>query len=182
MCRNQTRCHISRSGEVAIDVTYSTIRLKRPSDARTVLFVPPSPPRTRGVAAIPIENNQWEFILQGVHGDETPTDREAFIEFADSFPVDEAGQLPRDHEWVSEEIHHYPFPSSIRRHYDELDAFPDGLVVTGDAIASFNPVYGQGMSVGALDALMLHHTETGFDNFALEFFRGPPTSSKKCGK
>ncbi|RKD85914.1 NAD(P)/FAD-dependent oxidoreductase [Halopiger aswanensis] len=158
--------------EVSINVTYSTIRLDRPSDNRTVLFVPPSPPRKRGVAAIPIEDGQWEFILQGIHGDDAPTDCPAFIEFANSIPVDEAGQLPRERDWVSDEIHHYPFPSSIRRRYDELEEFPDGLVVTGDAIASFNPVYGQGMSVGSLDALLLHHllAETGLDEFALTYF------------
>ncbi len=158
--------------EVAVDVTYSTIRLDRPPDERTVLFVPPSPPRTRGVAAIPIEDGQWEFILQGIHGDDTPTDPAAFLEFADSFPVAKAGQLPAERDWISEEIHHHPFPSSIRRHYGDLEVFPDGLVVTGDAIASFNPVYGQGMSVGALDALLLHHTlaKNGLDDLALEYF------------
>lgn len=157
---------------VEIDVTYSTIRVVRPESARHALVVPPDPPRTRGAAAIPIEDGQWEVILQGVHGDDAPTDREGLVAFAEGFPVGEVAELVRDREWTSEGVHHYPFPASVRRHYDRLDRFPDGLVVTGDAVASFNPIYGQGMSVAALDALLLHHAlaSGGTDDLGPRFF------------
>ncbi|OYR42098.1 oxidoreductase [Halorubrum sp. Ib24] len=156
---------------VEIDVTYSTVRVDRPRDVRHSIFVPPDPPRTRGGAAIPVEDGEWEVIVQGVHGDDTPGDREGLIAFAESLPVDELGELVREREWTADEIHRYPFPSSVRRRYERLDAFPDGLVVTGDAVASFNPIYGQGMSVAALDALLLHHAlGTGLDDLAPRFF------------
>jgi len=63
------------------------------------------------------------------------------------------------------------FPASVWRRYDKLKRFPSGYLVFGDAISSFNPRYGQGMSVAALQALELQRvlSERTF-NLASEFF------------
>ncbi|GAB3035342.1 FAD-dependent oxidoreductase [Natronobiforma cellulositropha] len=155
--------------ELSVEVTYTTTVIDRPRDCRRLVFVPPAPPRTRGGVAIPIEDGQWHLAVQGMYGDDAPTDAESVRAFAESLPTGELGRLGAD-AWEDRDLTHYPFPSSIRRRYEDLERRPDGLVVVGDALASINPLYGQGMSIAALEALALHHVLAEGDNVSGRYF------------
>jgi 2-polyprenyl-6-methoxyphenol hydroxylase-like FAD-dependent oxidoreductase len=46
----------------------------------------------------------------------------------------------------------HKYPTSRWRRYDKLDRFPRGIVPFGDAVVSFNPTFGQGMTMTSLQA------------------------------
>lgn len=158
--------------EVTVDLAYSTAYIERPADDRRTYLVPPAPPRTRGGMAAPVEDDRWVVNLNGVHGDDPPDEFADFPAFAASLPTPALERLLEAHSPVSGTVEQYPFPSNRRYRYEALDRFPDGLVVVGDAVASYNPVYAQGMSVAALEALVLHRALStgGREGFALRFF------------
>ena len=66
----------------------------------------------------------------------------------------------------------YRFPANRHCHYEKLKDFPRGYLVLGDAVCSFNPIYGQGMSVALSEAHALDGClAAGDDNLSKRFFR-----------
>lgn len=139
--------------QVHVNVCYASRFYRRP--ARTPgwkgLLVYPKPPGTKLGVIIPVEGDRWMVTLVGWFGDQPGGSDAEFLAFAAALDVPELYHAIRDAEPVSDVALHR-FPSNRRRRYERLDPSPEGFVAIGDAYCSFNPIYGQGMTTGAIGA------------------------------
>ncbi|MEV5510867.1 FAD-dependent oxidoreductase [Streptomyces orinoci] len=133
----------------------------------------PQGPYRDSFAAVRVEGRRWMVVLSA-YGEDRPTrDREEFLRRCGAAPVPPIAEIAQQCT-LEGEVATYTMADSRRRHFTALSRFPAGLVAVGDAVASFNPVYGQGMTSALLHASCLSaHLRSGapLNEPAWDYFR-----------
>jgi 2-polyprenyl-6-methoxyphenol hydroxylase-like FAD-dependent oxidoreductase len=170
-----------RESRVDIDLKYASRLYEVPARSQRdwqVMAIYGGPPDARRAGVIfPIEGNRWIVTLSGCLGDHPGGDEQGFLDFARGLDRPDLFEAIREARPLSP-ISVYGFASEVRRHYEALDRLPGGLVVIGDALCAFNPLYGQGVTVCALEAEALDRCLRALDaadppgeDFARQYFR-----------
>ncbi len=165
--------------QIGMDMGYATGVFAIPDDAPTEwkgVVTYSDPPRNRlGAFLMPVEGGEWIVSIGGSHNNKPGHDESGYLESLQRL------RTPTIYNAVlgakrRGSIERYGLKASRWRHFERLSQFPARLLPFGDTICRFNPVYGQGMSVAAKEAVLLQtllrevvNESFEIENLAIEF-------------
>jgi 2-polyprenyl-6-methoxyphenol hydroxylase-like FAD-dependent oxidoreductase len=127
---------------------------ERLGGARGVISLTQDLNRPRGAVAFSVEGGRWLVTVGGYDKDRPSSDPVDFATRLESDPCIALRQFAHREDMLSD-VTTYRYPVSVRRDFHRCERLPGGLVGAGDSVASFNPIYGQGMTSAALHSATL---------------------------
>jgi 2-polyprenyl-6-methoxyphenol hydroxylase-like FAD-dependent oxidoreductase len=148
--------------KLVVEVHYTTGRFAKPpqfkGESNFVIYFPKPPEIAMGLLT-PVENDEWVVTLGGRFDQRAPTDLAGFRAYAAQLTADDIAKRISDAPLL-QPLRSYRMNSAIWHHYDRYTNLPGRLIPLGDCISSFNPTFGQGMTVAAGHALALRNALT----------------------
>jgi 2-polyprenyl-6-methoxyphenol hydroxylase-like FAD-dependent oxidoreductase len=179
--RSQAAAWLRRHGypappqdRVGVDIHYATRWFeRRPGDLGGLVAAAhgATPDAPFGAVALAQEGDRWVVGLNGYHGRRPPVDLADFRARARRTDplIGElvSGATPLD------DGARFGLKAAVWNRYDRARRVPGNFLVIGDAVCSFNPIYGQGISVAVSEALVLRDSlAAGRPDLGRRFHRG----------
>ncbi|EEM83636.1 FAD-dependent oxidoreductase [Bacillus thuringiensis] len=168
--------------KVRIDLFYATkmFKLKENEelDCCNMLMSPSFPDNPYGVLIQTIEDNRYFVTFSGYANEKAPQTDDEFYDFAENLSISNVTDFLNKAEGITD-IKTYKIPYQVRRRFDLVNNVPEGLLVIGDAQCRFDPVFGQGISVAAMEAhqlqLLLQDRKQLDKTFTQQFYKKAAT-------
>lgn len=142
---------------LGIEVSYSSARFAKPArfrgEGRFIACIP-QPPDDRYGLVCPVENDEWLITLCSRFDDRVPDDLDGFRAYAEALPIPDIADRLREAAPLTP-VRRYRIAEARWRHFERGAGLPPRVLPIGDCISSFNPTFGQGMSVAAGHAVAL---------------------------